>query len=170
MIRPEAAAVMTRWREALAGGAAILPGLWLLATSGGLAFLFGLALTLLGGFLAFNGVRHARFRTEAEAPGTVEVDEGRITYLGPIMGGAVELDDLTELVFRRTSTGEAFWRFTSDGARPLYIPEGAHNAEALLDAMAPLPGFDGGAMVRAVQSRTPTTITVWSRPGRAALT
>ncbi|WP_371155111.1 hypothetical protein [Jannaschia sp. 2305UL9-9] len=170
MIRPEAAAVLMRWREAIIGLALALGGAWLLLTSGGLGYLFGLALVLLGGFLGFSGVRHARFRAETEAPGVVEVDEGRITYLGPVMGGSAALDDLTQVVFRRSSTGEAFWRLSQDSGQPLYIPEGAHGSEILLDALAPLPGFDGGAMVRAVQTRTPTTIIVWSRQGRAALT
>lgn len=170
MIRPEAAATLARWRETIIGTALGGAGLSMLITSGGLVFLFGLALALLGAFLAFNGIRHARFRTETAAPGVVEVVEGRITYLGPVMGGSAALDDLTQVVFRRSSTGEAFWRLSQDGNQPLYIPEGAHGAEILLDALAPLPNFDGGAMVRAVQTRTPVNIIVWSRPGRAALT
>ncbi len=165
MIRPDAAAILLPWREAMIGGAAILLGLWLLVTSGGLPFLFGLALVLGGAFLAFNGVRHARFRVEAEAPGIVEAVEGRIAYLGPVMGGTVALDDMSEVAFRRSAGGEAFWRLTSDSAPVLYIPEGARGAEILLDALAPLPGFDGGAMVRAVRGDAPATITVWRRPG-----
>ncbi|TFL19875.1 hypothetical protein [Jannaschia formosa] len=169
MIRPEAAALIARWREAAIGGTAAALGLWLLATTGGLPFLFGIALTGLGTVLAFSGLRHARFRTgDDEAPGLVEVDEARITYLGPVMGGSVALDDLTEVTFRRTATGEAFWRLVAPEGT-VYIPEGARGAEQLLDALAPLPGFDGGAMVRAVQSRTATTVKVWSRPGHAAL-
>ncbi|GIT89742.1 hypothetical protein JANAI62_07730 [Jannaschia pagri] len=170
MIRPEAAATLARWREALVGALLGGLGLYLLVTSGGLLFLFGLALGALGAFLVFSGVRHARFRTEAEAPGLLEVIEGQITYLGPVIGGSVALHDLTEVLFRRTSTGEAFWRLSHTAGTPLFIPEGARGAEALLDALAPLPGFDGGAMVRAVQTRTPTTITVWRRRDIAALT
>lgn len=170
MFRPEALALIARWREAAIGAAAALLGLWLLATSGGLLFLFGIALTALGALLAFSGLRHARFHsTEEAAPGVLEVDEARITYLSPLMGGSVALDDLTEVIFRRTATGEAFWRLVSPEAT-LYVPEGARGAEQLLDALAPLPGFDGGAMVRAVQTRTETTVKVWSRPGHAALT
>ncbi|MGB3408861.1 MAG: hypothetical protein WBA67_15370 [Jannaschia sp.] len=170
MIRPEVAAILLRWRELIAGTVIAMLGAWMVVASGGLVLVAGAALLALGGFLAFNGQRHARFRTEAEAPGVVEVVEGRITYLGPVMGGTATLDDITAVIFRRSSGGEGFWRLTQDGAQPLYIPEGALGSDALLDALVPLPGFDGGAMVRAVQSRTPQTITVWQRPARTALT
>ncbi|MDB2407934.1 hypothetical protein N9W17_05385 [Jannaschia sp.] len=170
MIRPEAAALLIRWREAALGAVGAALGLWLLLTSGGLPFLFGIALTGLGIVLSFSGLRHARFAAQGDAaPGVIEVDEARITYLGPVMGGSVALDDMTEITFRRTATGEAFWRLVSPEAT-LYVPEGARGAEQLLDALAPLPNFDGGAMVRAVQSRTATTVKVWSRPGQSALT
>ncbi|MEL7184710.1 MAG: hypothetical protein AAGK57_13810, partial [Pseudomonadota bacterium] len=157
MIRPEAAARLARWREALAGAASLLAGLWLTATSSGLPALFGWVLLGGGAFMLVSGIRRARFHREVEAPGVVEVDEGRITYLGPVIGGAVALDDLQQIVFRRTSTADAFWRLIPSEGRPLIIPEGAHGVDALLDAFAPLPGFDGGAMVRAVQSRTEAT-------------
>ncbi|WGH79512.1 hypothetical protein [Jannaschia ovalis] len=170
MIRPEAAARLRRWREAIAGAVALAAGLWLLLTSGGLPFLFGLALLPLGAVLALSGIRHARFRSEAEAPGIVEVDEGRITYLGPVLGGSIALDELDELAFRRAATGEAFWRLAPAAGPPVWIPEGARGAETLLDALAPLPGLDAGAMVRAVQDRTPGLRVVWRRTPLRALT
>lgn len=170
MIRPEAAARLHRWREAVAGAVALAAGAWLLLTTGGLPFLFGLALVVIGAVLAPSGIRRARFRTEAEAPGVVEVDEGRITYLGPVMGGTVTLDEMAELAFRRAATGEAFWRLAPASGAPVWIPEGARGAEQLIDALAPLPGLDTGAMVRAVQSRTPGLRVVWRRAPLRALT
>ena len=77
MIRPDAIRTLTRWREALAGAGAIALGLWLWSTAPGLPALFGAALMALGAVLAVSGIRHARFRTEAEAPGMVEVEIGR---------------------------------------------------------------------------------------------
>jgi hypothetical protein len=170
MIRPEAAEVILRWREALLGATGVLLGIGMMATSSGLSALLGLALALVGAVLGISGIRHARFDTaEEDAPGLVEVDEGQITYLSPVMGGAVALDDLVEVVFRRTAMGEAFWKLVSTQAT-LYIPEGARGAEQLLDALAPLPGFDGGKMIRAVRARREATVKVWSRPDHAALT
>ena len=170
MIRPEAAETILRWREAILGVAGLALGVGMMTQGGGLLALFGLALALVGTVLAISGIRRARFELPDEiAPGLVEVDEGQITFLSPITGGSVALDDLTEVVFRRTGTGEAFWRLVSTEAT-VYIPEGARGAEQLLDALAPLPGFDGGRMVRAVRGRRPSTVKVWSRPGHAALT
>ncbi|MGC1259958.1 MAG: hypothetical protein WA873_04780 [Jannaschia helgolandensis] len=170
MIRPEVAALMIRWREALIGGGAIILGLGLWIASGGLIAFFGAVAMTVGAFLLVSGIRAARFRTATQSPGVVEVDEGRITYLGPILGGSVELDELTEVAFLRTRGGEAFWRLAQFTGQPLMIPEGAAGSDKLLDALAPLPGLDTGAMVRAVQSPAPATITVWRRTGHRALT
>ena len=60
------------------------------------------------------------------------------------------------------------WRLSAVDGAPLTIPEGAEGADGLLDALAPLPGFDGGAMVRAVRGRTGTTV-VWRRSRPTAL-
>lgn len=170
MIRPDVIALLLRWREALIGGACTAVGAWVWFAARGLPALFGAVAVAVGAILMLSGVRRALFVSGADSPGLVEVDEGRITYLGPIMGGAVEIDDLTEIVFRRTATGDAFWRLSQTEGRPLLIPEGAAGAERLLDAVVSLPGLDTGAMVRAVRTRTATTVIVWRRPGLRALT
>ncbi|MEM7488563.1 MAG: hypothetical protein AAF390_05505 [Pseudomonadota bacterium] len=170
MIRPEAAATLARWRDVLIGGAALVAGATLLATSSGLSILFGLALLAVGGVLSLAGLRRARFRTGAQGPGIVRVDEGRILYMGPITGGMVALDDLAEVALDRTADGAAAWHLVPGDGPALEIPEGAEGSDALLDALAPLPGLDGGVMVRAVQGRGPGRITVWRRDPRLALT
>ena len=166
-LRPEAATALVRWREALAGGALFALGAALLLRSGGLPFLFGLALASLGAVLLLSGLRRGLLRPGAEAPGVLEVDEGRITYLAPLMGGSVALDELHEVALRRTGGGEAFWRLAPVDGAPLLVPTGARGAEALLDALAPLPGFSGGALVRAARDGARDgargTVTVWRR-------
>ena len=168
MIRPGAADLLRRWREALVGAAALALGLWLWAAARGLPSVLGAVAALVGAVLLLSGIRRALFASDAEAPGMVEVDEGRITYLGPVMGGSVEIDDVTEVAFRRTATGEAFWRLAQEAGRPLAIPEGAAGAERLLDALVSLPRLDTGAMVRAVRAPGPATIVVWRRSDRTS--
>jgi hypothetical protein len=170
VIRPGAAATLRRWGEALAGGVALFTGTWLLIGSSGLSTLFGTALLLLGGFLLVTGIRRARFRTGAEGPGILRADEGCILYMGPVDGGMVALDDLAEVSLIRHPDGRAAWRLTSIEGAPLDIPEGAQGADRLLDALAPLPGLDGAAMVRAVQLREVGVRVVWRRHARLALT
>lgn len=170
MIRPEAAARLKRWREAIVGVIAAIVGIWLWFAFQGLPALFGLAAMAVGTVLMISGVRSARFLSHAQSPGIVGVDEGRITYMGPLTGGLVELDELTQVAFHRPDTGDAYWRLSHRQGEPLVIPDGAAGADKLLDALAPLPGLDAGAMVRAVQTRTPGTITVWRRDRLRALT
>ncbi|MEM7709665.1 MAG: hypothetical protein AAF264_02710 [Pseudomonadota bacterium] len=170
MIRPEAAATLARWRDVLIGSAALAVGITLLTTSSGLPTLFGLALLAVGALLLVTGLRRARFRTGARGPGLVRMDEGRILYMGPETGGMIALDDLEEVLLDRAPDGTATWYLVPGQGTSLGIPEGADGADGLLDALAPLPGLDGGAMVRAVQSRTPGRATVWRRTPRLALT
>lgn len=170
MIRPEVSALLTRWREAAAGGGVVAAGLLLALGSRGFVALLGALVALLGVMLALSGIRRARFRSAVSSPGVLEVDEGRLTYLGPVLGGSADLDDLTEVVFRRTATGEAFWRLSHTGGPPLIVPEGAAGSERLLDALTPLPGFETGALVRAVQGREAGTTPVWRRADHLALT
>lgn len=170
MIRPDAFDLLHRWREALFGGVAVTLGLWFWLAGRGVPALLGAVAVGVGAILILSGIRRALFRSDTDSPGLVEVDEGRITYLGPIMGGAVEIDDVTEVTFRRTATGEAFWRISQSGGRPLLIPEGAAGSELLLDALVSLPGLDTGAMVRAVRTPKPATVIVWRRAALRALT
>lgn len=170
MIRPDAAARLVRWREALIGGAALGLGAWLWLANSGLLALFGAVAIAVGIVLLISGIRAARFRSDTLSPGIVGVDEGRITYMGPLTGGLVDLDEVTQVAFHRPDVGDAYWQLSHRQGGPLIIPDGAAGADKLLDALAPLPGLDTGAMVRAVQTRTPGTITVWRRSPLRALT
>lgn len=160
MIRPEARAALRRWREVLAGGMLAAPGLWLWASSYGIPALLGLAMMAGGGFLALTGIRLARMR-DGGGPGVVEVVEGRIGYLGPEGGGWVALD-LLERVEKR----DRAWHLTTPDDT-IVIPIGARGAEALPDALGPLPGFDGGRMARAARGHGDAT--VWMRRAGVAL-
>lgn len=163
-LRPEATARLKQWRETMIGTAIAGVGGWIALTSFGLGVLAGAVIALIGAALIFTGTRHALFQTDSEAPGMVEVTEGRITYLGPIVGGTVALADLREISFARTDDGGTFWRLTSHEPQPLIIPAGAAGVDVLLDTFTALPQFDTGRMVRAVQSRTPTARIIWHHP------
>lgn len=149
LIRPEAAAALTRLREVIAGGGLAAAGLWLLFNPGYLLPALGLALIAAGAGLALVGLRRLWFRAPGQAPGVVQVIEGQVGYFGPEGGGFVALDDLIALSL--TADG-AHWRLTSHEGAVLIVPRAAKGAETLLDVFVRLPGLDPAALVRAASA------------------
>ena len=161
-LRPEAAATLMRWREALVGMATLGLGLWLSLTSFGAVFLIGLGLSAFGFGLGVTGVQRARFRGAAGAAGLVEIDERRVTYLGPFGGGAMDLDDVMSLAIHPHPA----WLLTDRGGERLMIPVGAKGADALFDGFSALPGLSPHRLVTAVRMPPSETDVIWRRPPR----
>lgn len=167
--RPEAMALVRRWREALiavgVGGA----GLWIALRPGPVVAGFGYALTALGAILLILALRRIRFAPTGQGPGVVTLDEGRIAYLGPYYGGVVAMQDLTRLALRRGRDGAAAWVL----AHPqgvLVIPTNAAGAEVLFDAFTTLPGLNMAHLLRSLNAGTPGSVTLWSARQPPALT
>lgn len=169
LIRPEAAAALSRWREVLVGLTLAVLGLnWGLASFGPLRWL-GWVLVALGAALIVTGIQRARFRRGGDGPGVVTVDERRVSYFGPLTGGTLALDDLTRLSLDGQGR-PAHWRLDSHGQPPLMIPVTAEGADALFDAFAALPGMETGRLLAALDAsdRQRGTVTaIWTR--RAAV-
>ncbi|MEP2641827.1 hypothetical protein [Roseobacter sp.] len=164
MIRPEARAQLMRWREALAGGACVALGAWWLIGPGRLLVLPAVALMVAGAALIWVGVQRARFRSSGQGPGTIRVDEGQITYFGPLTGGVVALRELRVLALDR-GQHPAHWRLTQNGQPDLLIPVNADGADALFDAFATLPGLRTQRMLQALQGTGGHIIVIWQRNG-----
>lgn len=162
-IRPEAARLLTRWRETLIGTAAALLGLWWLATTAGALWLFGLVLAPGGALLALAGIQRARFRGAAAAPGVVELVEGQLGYFGPHDGGVIDIAAIRRVDVVRDRAGAAFWVLHAAGAPPLAIPAGAAGADALFDALAALPGLRPERIAAAPGEAVPVPRTLWRR-------
>ncbi|MFZ1467392.1 MAG: hypothetical protein WAT09_00265 [Paracoccaceae bacterium] len=175
MIRPEARAALTRWSEPAIGATVLASGLWAATRGGWLLAVAGGAVAALGVAWVVLGLRRMRFLGRHDAPGLVELDEGRITYLGPRMGGSISLPDLAEIRLL-TLRGRRVWRLRQGDGQALLVPLDAAGAEALFDAFATLPGLSSAALVAAldgdapVGTRLPVTGTedrlVWRRQGR----
>lgn len=86
-IRPEVTALVTRWREVIAGVGLIALGAYWMMDVGGLLAWVGLVLVIAGAALCVIGVQRLRFRSTGRGPGVVLVDEGEVTYMGPLSGG-----------------------------------------------------------------------------------
>lgn len=142
MIRPELRAAAARWRECLAGAGIAVIGLWAGLEATGLLTVLGWIACATGLALAAAGVQRARFRAGAgDGPGIVRVTEGQIVYFGPLDGGAVALDLLTELSFDPRAHPPV-WVLRHGGGAPLHIPVTAAGVDALFDSFEQLPGLD----------------------------
>ena len=168
-LRPEAAAVLTRWREVLAACAVLALGLWIAARPGPIVQGFGYVVAGLAALALIPAIRRARFATGGDGPGVVQVVEGRILYMGPHSGGAVSLADMTELALYRDVDGRDRWLLSEPG-RILEIPVDAAGAEALFDAFTALPGLRAEQLVSARRTVRTRTQPLWRRERLPALT
>lgn len=160
--RPEARAAVLRWREALIGLGVVLLGLWMVLGPGFLVGLLGYAVLVGGGILIWLGIQRGRFRSADGGAGAVQVDEGQVTYFGPLTGGTVALRELESL----TLDGAMFpahWRLTQKGQPPLFIPVNAAGADALFDAFAILPGLKTERMLSTLRANPHQAVLIWSR-------
>lgn len=164
-VRPEAAAGLARWREALIGGAVTALGLYWAIASLGVIRWIGVVVALAGAALLWSGVQRARFRTGQGGLGVIEVDERQITYLAPMGGGMASLDSLTQVSIIASRAGGAFWRLDTGGER-LSVPAAAEGARALFDVLTALPGARIETAIRALNDPPETPVTIWRKgPG-----
>lgn len=152
MIRPEALAVLARWRDIAVAAAVALLGLWWLRLGGWVFIPLGLVTLALAGSLALIGLRRLRFTQGGQGAGLVELDEAQIAVFGPEGGGFVSLREMTELRLL-TRGAHRYWRVKQEDGQALLIPVDATGAERLFDAFTSLPGMDSEALVAALHAQ-----------------
>jgi len=160
--RPEAQAAIWRWREVLLGGLVALFGIWFILGPGFLLAIPGYGLLVAGVALIWLGVQRGRFRGAGGGAGAVQVDEGQVTYFGPLTGGSVALRELQSLTLDGTLF-PAHWRLTQDGSPALLIPVNAAGSEALFDAFATLPGLKTERMLHTLNNNPREAVVIWHR-------
>ncbi|AAV96850.1 hypothetical protein KQ247_07240 [Ruegeria pomeroyi] len=167
-IRPEARAALWRWREVLAGLAVALLGLSWIAGPGGLLGWTGWPVAAAGLALAVVGVQRARFRTGGGGPGIVLLDEGEITYMGPLGGGSVAAAEIERLTYDPTAT-PPHWLLEQEGRAVLAIPVNAEGAEVLFDGFSALPGLRTERVLAVLKGDARHAVVIWERtPSRPA--
>lgn len=172
-LRPELAARLARWREPIAWGALLAAGLLLVwrgyAGLDPLIFILGLIAAATGLGLLRDALRRASLASDTLSEGVVVIDEARIAYLGPRDGGFVDLPSVTrvEIVSRPhlPPASPHAWVITAEDGTRLTIPLGATGADALFDALSPLPGIDFDAGIATITARRPGRTTVWRKAG-----
>ena len=162
-MRPEARALLWRWREVLYAGGIALFGLWWVWGGIGIVKWIGLIILAIAAILALAGIQRGRFRQSGKGPGVVQVAERRLAYFGPLEGGTMDIADLTRLDLDPTSYPTPSWRLTGIGGQSLAIPVNADGAEALFDLFGSLEGIQTEAMLD-VLSHTPSVrVQVWAK-------
>lgn len=163
-LRPAARATLWRWREALTGGLITCFGFWWGVGAATLVQWIGWAFVPLGVTLAVSGIQRGRFRQGSGGLGTVQVDERRVTYFGPLTGGMIDIDDVTRLELDPQAMPAPHWIMSGVGGQRVAIPINADGADALFDAFASLPGIRTDHLIARLE-RTPSAKTViWERP------
>lgn len=161
-LRPEATATVRRYAEPAVYVAIAAFFLWKAVDAVASGAWLGLALLVpgaLAAFAAIGAVERALVarRSRAAGPGVVSVQEGRITYLGPHGGATVAIDGLVrvDVVIERAGgfSPGARWELTDEDGQRLSIPASAANADALLDVLGGLPGFNNMSVVLAMSER-----------------
>lgn len=160
--RPEAQAAVWRWREVLCGVLVALFGVWFIAGPGFLLAVPGYAFVLAGAALIWLGAQRGRFRGAGGGAGAVQVDEGQVSYFGPLTGGSVALREMQSLTLDGTLF-PAHWRLSQEGSPPLLIPVNAAGSEALFDAFATLPGLKTERMLSTLNAKPHQAVVIWHR-------
>ena len=161
--RPEAMAALRRWREALIGLAVVLAGGFVaLAALTVIILGAGLAFAAIGLFLLWGGIQRGRFRQAAIGPGVVTLDEGRVTYMGPLDGGVIDIEDMAVLLLD-TRSRPPVWVLRQNFEAPVHIPVNATGADRLFDAFLRLPGIQTGRMVRHLNRSGADLVMIWER-------
>nr|WP_216859451.1 hypothetical protein [Sulfitobacter aestuariivivens] len=151
-----------RWREVIVGALLALVGLWLVLGPGFLLAVPGYAGLLGGAMLIWLGVQRARFRGSDGGLGAVQVDEGQVTYFGPLTGGTASMRELERLSLDR-SLFPAHWRLEQPGQPPVLIPVNAEGSDALFDAFASLPGLQTEHMLAELRATPHQAVVIWQK-------
>lgn len=169
-IRPDLLHRLSRWREVLAALAVVAAGLWLARLGGPVLAVLGGGIAVVAAALAVLAARRLRFRLEIGAPGAVEIDEGRISYLGPVTGGAVSLADLVGIDVIDVAGGRRCWRLHQADGQVLLVPLAAAGAAALYDHFVALPGMETRRLMAALEGEATIARPVWRRRATAERT
>lgn len=160
--RPEATAALWRWREVLIGVALAVLALCWLAGPGGLLGFVAPAVLVAAGALIMIGLQRGRFRGAGGGLGTVQVDEGQVTYFGPLTGGTVALREMSRLILDGAQR-PAHWRLEQPDHAPVMIPVNADGADFLFDAFASLPGLKTENMLTQLRDAPTKPVLIWQR-------
>ncbi|MCV2874676.1 hypothetical protein OE810_00260 [Rhodobacteraceae bacterium XHP0102] len=162
MIRPELRVLFLRYAETILAACVAGVALWLITRPSPILAGVGWVVLVLALITGFVALRRARFASTGQGAGVVRLVEGRIAYMGPVWGGAVDLDDLQSLALRKEADQGLAWVLKTHD-RMLAIPLDAQGAEVLVDGFAALPKLSVAALIAARDKNKEGTHILWTR-------
>ena len=168
LVRLEIKQSIARFWDAIVGVAVSILGLYWAIGGVGFVSILGTSLAVAGALLVFAGIQRGRFRTGTDGAGVVHVDEGQVTYFGPLIGGSVVISDLAKVELYPLTRQTSEWVLYDPGTDPLHIPTNAEGAEALFDVFSSLEGLQMEKMLAALKKRRKKQVVIWQSK-RAAL-
>lgn len=170
--RPEAVKALKQWGVpaglGVVGVALIWRG-WQVFADGAWTGAVLIGIGLFACLALFGAVERAitGWRGRRGGPGMVVIEEGRISYFGPVGGGIMALDALIAVDIVTTDQGplvdDLFWVLSDEFGKMVSIPGGARDAGQLLDALGALRGFDHLAVITAMGSTDNARFEIWRR-------
>jgi hypothetical protein len=162
-IRPQARAAIWRWREVLAAsGVLALGAYWTFGLNGGVLHWLGFVVLGIGAIAMVSGLQRVRFREHRGGVGVVSIDEGQVSYFGPLSGGVIAMREMTKLTLDPTME-PPHWCLTQIGEQTLYIPVDAEGADALFDAFSMLPGIKTESMLATMRGGAFHPVVIWQK-------
>lgn len=162
-LRPAVREALWRWRDVIVALGVGALGLWWVLGTFGIVYWLGWGLIALSVLLLAAGVQRGRFRRGGGGPGVVSLDEGRLSYFGPLTGGAIPLAEIDSVVFDPVGAADGQWIVTGLDRTVLAIPMRAAGAEVLFDALNTLPGLRTQDVLAVLSSPPRKAVTVWQR-------
>jgi len=162
-VRPEVRQLFMRWWEVMTACALAIFGLWWALTGVAMTFWLGVILVPTGLIWALAAVQRVRFAQDGAGPGVVTLKERRISYFGPLDGGIIDVEDITQLALDPTSWPEPSWVITGVAPDGLVIPVNAAGADVLFDAFVALPGMDTKRMLAVLSDRPDAITVIWHK-------
>ncbi len=160
-LRPEVSEAISRFRDAIIGVGISLLGVYLAIGGTGITSIIGTSLALAGALLVFAGIQRGRFRSGGGGAGIVHVDEGQVTYYGPLEGGSVVIEQIARVEYDTTAMPAPEWVLHDVQGNELRIPSNAEGAGVLFDVFATLSGMQTERMLASISSPEKRQVLIW---------
>jgi hypothetical protein len=161
IVRPEVSTAIWRFRDAMIGAAVSFFGLYWAINGVGIMAIVGTSLAVAGALLVFAGIQRGRFRASSGGAGVVSVDEGQVTYFGPVEGGSIVIANLDRVELDPLAEPAGEWVLHDPAMASLRIPTNAEGAETLFDVFAGLDGIKTEQMLATLNSKPNEQVVIW---------